>query len=106
MDVRLGPFHNGTQLLPVRNLFKLHLLHRSTGDNHSIKVLLTNILKNLIKFEKVVRRGIFRGVGSGLQKFHIHLKRRIAEHTQQLAFGINLFGHQIENQNSQRTDVL
>ena len=106
VDVCFRPFHNGTQLVPIGNLFKLHLLHRSAGDNHSVKVLLANILKNLIEFEQVVGRGIFGGVGSGLQKLHIHLKRRIAEHTQQLAFGINFFRHQIENQNPQSTDVL
>ena len=41
-----------------------------------------------------------------MQKFNIHLQRRVAEQPQELTFRFNFFRHQIQHQHSQRANVL
>ena len=50
--------------------------------------------------------GILGLVGSGVHQFQIHLQGRIAQQTTQLRFRGNLGGHQIQQHNLQRTNVL
>ena len=37
MDIGLAPLHDLAKLLPIIHIFKGHLLHRRTGNNHAIE---------------------------------------------------------------------
>ena len=93
MDVVFAPFHNFAQFRPIGNFFKFQMLHRCSCDNHSVKVLVFNIRKGFIEFEKVVLWSILWIMGSGLHQFNIYLQRCIAEHSKKLALCINFLRH-------------
>ena len=44
-----GPVHDLRQLRPVIHILKLHLLHRCAGDDHTVKLLLPDLIKGHIK---------------------------------------------------------
>lgn len=60
--MRLAPLHDLRQLVPVVNLLKLHILHRRTGNNHTIKALAADLVKRHIKLIQMRLRCIFRNV--------------------------------------------
>ena len=49
---------------------------------------------------------MFGNMSGHEHKFHIYLQRCVAQQTEQLGLGFNFGGHQIENHDFQRTDVL
>ena len=106
IHVCFAPFHNFAELFPIIHLFKGEMLHRRAGNNHAVKFFLAYIVKDLVKFEHMLSRGVFRFMRSRLQQLYLHLKRRVAQQAQQLCFGFNFGRHQVENQNPQRPDIL
>ena len=59
IDVGVSPVHNHGQFIPIVNLFKLHLFHRSPGDDQSVKLLSLDVVKSVVKFDQVFFRSIF-----------------------------------------------
>ena len=101
-----GPVKNLLELIPVRNLLKLHLLQRGTGHNESVKLLVTHALKSLIEYLHMLYWGILGGMAAQFHQLELNLQRRVGEQTYQVCLCGNLDGHQVEHHNSQRTDVL
>ena len=97
VNVAFAPLHDLAQLVPVADLLELQVLDRRTGDDHPVEVLLLDVVEHFIELEQVLGGGVFGGVGGGLQQLHINLQGCIAEHPQQLALGVNLFGHEVED---------
>ena len=97
VDVAFAPLHDLAQLVPVADLLELQVLDRRTGDDHPVEVLLLDVVEHFIELEQVLGGGVFGGVGGGLQQLHINLQGCIAEHPQQLALGVDLFGHKVED---------
>ena len=49
---------------------------------------------------------ILGDMAGGVQQFHLYLKGGVGELAQQLRLGHDFSGHQVENQEIQRTDIL
>ena len=44
-DMRTRPIENLGNLVPIGHFLKIHLFHRSAGDNHAVILLVTHLLK-------------------------------------------------------------
>ena len=54
----------------------------------------------------MARIGMLGCIACGLQELYMDLQRRIGQLAQQLRLGYDLRGHQIQDQNIQRTNIL
>lgn len=106
INVGQRPPHDFAELIPVVHLFKRHLFHRRAGDDQTVKPLGADLVKGFIEFEQVLAGGVFGNMAAHLQQFNVALDGRVAEQPQQLGFGFNLFRHQVEDGDVQRTNIL
>lgn len=63
-DVGFGPVHNFHKLIPVVYHFKLHLLHRSAGDDQSVEPAFYHLAEGFIKFVNMALGCVFGFVGA------------------------------------------
>ena len=96
LHVRLAPFHDAAQLVPVFHLFKRHFFHRRSRDDEAVEVAILYIVKGLVKREQMLLGNILRLVRFGVDQLQFHLQRGVAEQTRKLGLGLDLFGHQIQ----------
>ena len=106
LHVRFAPLHHPAQLLPVIDLLKGHLLHRSAGYDKSVVIFILYVIKGFVKGYHVLPGGMLGHSAADGDKLHVDLQRGIAQQTCKLRFGSNFGGHQIQNKNAQRTDIL
>ena len=104
--VPVAPFHDFHHLFPVVNFFKLHIFHRSSCDNHTVKFLILYLVKYYIKFVQMACRSILRLMAAHHHKSHVNLKRSIGEGTQKLQLCLFFQRHQIQNQDLNWADIL
>ena len=83
----LGPVHDLGNFLPVINLFKLHLLYRCSCNDHSIKLLIFQFRKSLIKFVQMTPGSVFRLMGLHCHKAYVNLQRSIGKRAKKLKLG-------------------
>ena len=88
--MRLRPLHDLFQLIPVIHIFKRNLFHRSSCNDKSIKLLLLDLFKRLIKLMQMTGGCIFRYMSWYTDKYNIHLKRCVRERPQYLQLCILL----------------
>ena len=65
-----------------------------------------DFVEGLVKGQQMLFGGVFRFVGFRMNQFQLHLQGRIAQKTGELGLRVDLGGHEIEQQDFQRTDVL
>ena len=106
VDVRFAEVHDLAQFVPVVHLLKIHGLHRRAGDDHTIVTVVLYLVKGLVKGLKVGSRHMGGRVAGGLQQGHVHLQRGVGQQPGDLGLGGDLGGHQVQDQNFQRTDML
>ncbi len=102
----MGPLDDLDDARPVNHLLELHQPERRPCDDHAVIVVATHLLEVVIEVLKMRLRRVLRLPIVDAQQIHIHLQRRVGEHPHQLDLGLNLLGHQIEDQHPQRADVL
>ena len=102
----LGPLHDLADLIPVIHLFIGQMLHRRPGYNHPVIMLVLDLPEGGIEGFQMAQGSILGNVGRYMHQFNIHLQGGIAEQPQNLGFGFDFLGHDVENQDLQRTDVL
>jgi len=91
---------------PVAHVLELEVLHRRAGNDKPVKPLALDLVKGLIEGPEVFHRRVLGGVGRGLQQHDLHLQRRVPQHAQELRFGDNFCGHEVQYRNAKRPDVL
>ena len=106
IDVRLAEIHDLAQLRPVIHLLKVHGLHRSAGDDHAVVAVMLHLVEGLIKGLQMGRRNVRCLMAHRLQQGHVHLQRGICQQTGDLGLSGDLGGHQVQDQDLQRADVL
>ena len=104
--VRRTPRHNLAKLRPVIHFFIFHLFHRRARDDQSVEVPAPQFVKSVIELLQVVAGGVRGFMCAHPHKGNIHLKRRVGDHAQQIQLRVLLLGHQIQDRNLQRTDIL
>ena len=82
------------------------MLHRRPGDNHPVIVFVPDLCKGGVEGFQVRQGSILGNMGRHMHQLNIHLQGGITEQPENLGFRLNLLGHNIENQDLQRTDVL
>ena len=92
-DVLRCPIHDGFELFPIEHFFKVHLFHRCSRDDQSVKIDVLHFFEGFIKRFQVFQRRVARKVRRGAQKGDFHLKGSVAQDAQQLGFGHDLGGH-------------
>ena len=106
VHVRPAPFHDAAQLRPVFDLLKRHLLHRCAGDDQPVEPAVAHVLERLIEFQQMLAGRVFGFVAVRVDELQLHLQRRVAEQPRQLRLCGDFGGHEIQNENLQRADVL
>ena len=106
MDVRAAPIHDLNQFVPVLHFLKRHVLDRRTGDDQPVILFIPNIIKGLVKGEKMILGRILGMIGFGLNQIDLDLDRRIGQAAQDLRFCDDLERHQVKQRNMQWPDVL
>ena len=106
VDVCLTEIHDLAQLRPVIHLLKIHRLHRGTGDDHAVVAVIFDLFKGLIKRLQMGCRDMGGRMAGRLQQGHMHLQRGVGQQPGDLGLGGDLGGHQVEDQDFQRADML
>ena len=106
VDIRLAEVHDLAQLRPVIHLLKVHGLHRCAGDDHAVVAVVLHLVEVLIERFEVCCRNVGRRMAGRLQQGHVHLQRGICQQTGDLGLGGDLGGHQVQDQDLQRPNML
>ena len=106
VDMSFGPFHDLAELIPVVHVGEIQILHRCSGDDHAVILLILDLMEGRIKGRQVLGVSILGNVAQGVEQFYLDLERRVGELAQQLGLGDDLSGHQIQDKQVQRADVL
>ena len=101
-----APFHDFRQFLPVIHLLEGHVLHRRSGNDHTVEFPVFQFVKGLVESQQMLLWGVFRLMSGEHHQFQMHLKGRVAQHTAQLCFGDDFRRHQIQQNNFQGADML
>lgn len=85
---------------------KSRLLDRRAGYNQAVVFIVPNVGEGFVEGLQMLRRGVLRAVGDGVQQRDVHLQRRVGKQPEKLGFGHDFRGHQIEYAYFQRPYVL
>ena len=105
-DILARPIHDLAQLLPIVDLLEGHLLDGRACDNHSVVLAAADLVESEIEGAEMLGGGVAGSVGLDHHEIHRGLERRIGESPEELGLGGHLVGHEIENQDSECTDIL
>ena len=106
MHVRLGPFHDLAQLVPVVDVLEVEQLNGGSRDDETVVVLVAHLGEGGVEGLEVLGSDVFRLVADGLKQLDLDLKRRVGELAQDLGLGGDLRGHEVQQEELQRADVL
>ena len=106
MNVGLAPLHNLGQLLPVIHLLKGQILHRRAGDDHTVEFPVFQLIEGLIEGQQMLLRGILGPMAGHHHQLQMHLQGGVAQNSAQLGLGDDFCGHQVQQHNFQRADML
>ena len=98
--------HDLAELIPVVHVGEIQILHRCAGDDHAVILLILDLMEGRIKGRQVLGVSILGNVAQGVEQLYLDLERRVGELAQQLGLGDDLSGHQIQDKQVQRADVL
>ncbi len=100
-----GPIHDFAELVPVVHVLKGHLLDGRAGDDEAVVVVDLEGLEGVVELHQVV--GGVRGlVGGDAHEVHAHLQRRLGDEAQDLRLGLDLGGHEVEQADVERANLL
>ena len=105
-DVSSCPRHDSTDLVPVCHLFIVVSLHWSSGDDHSVELLVSHCLKIAIEHHHVFDGRVLWRMALEFHKRDVELKRRVGEQTHKVSLGGDLQRHEIKDNDFQRTNIL
>ena len=91
---------------PVVHLLEFQPLHRRAGDDKAVEVLVAHRVEGGVEGLQVLGGRVLRVVARGLQKLHFNLQRRVRQLPQNLGLRGDLGGHEVQQQQPQRTNVL
>ena len=105
-DVGTCPLEDGGNLLPVGHFLKGIVLYGCTGDNHTIKLLMFHLLEIAVEHHHVLYRSVLGRMALELHKTDVQLQWGVREHTHEIGLSSYLQGHEVEDSDAQRTDIL
>ena len=105
-DMGLAPLHDLAQLGPVVHLLEGDLLHGGSRDDHTVVLLVLDLVEGLVEGQHMLLGGVAGLMGGGLEQLQLHLEGGVADEARDLGLGLDLLGHEIEHENVEGTDVL
>ena len=106
VDVFLAPLHDLTQLVPVFHIAEVQVFDRGAGDDHAVVGAILHLVKGAVEGAQMILVDVLGDVAGGLQQLHLHLEGGVGELAHELGLGDDLGGHEVEDEQLQRTDVL
>src|SRR5258706_7710116 len=106
MDMGLRPIEDAAQLVPIGYVLEGQALDGRRGDDETLEALGTDFLPGTVKGSHMVRRRIARDVTGDPNERQFDLKRRRTHEPCDLRLGGDLVGHQVQQRDAQRPDVL
>ena len=100
------PIEDFHYLIPITDFFKVHLLHRGTGNNHTVILLATHFIKVRVKGLHMFNRRILGCMTLYFHKRDFLLEWCIGQQTHQVSLCGYFQRHQVQNYNPQRTYIL
>ena len=108
MDVALRPVEDAAQFVPVGHLVEGQLFDRGAGHDQPVEA----VARRLDLGERTVEG--FEVIGGGVAAFvirhadqrQVDLQGRRADQPRELVFGLDLLGHQVQQRDPKRPDVL
>ena len=104
--MRTRPREDLRNLTPIADILKFKLFNGGTGDDHTIEFLIPHLGKVAIEHHHMFDGRILRCMALQLHKADFQLQGRVGKQTNQIRLCGNLQRHQIQNHDSQRTDIL
>ena len=106
VDVGLAPLHDFAEFGPVIHFLEGDMFDGRARDDHAVEFLVFDLIEGLIEGEQVFFRDVFGLMGARMNELHFDLQGGIPEKSGKLRFRFDLFWHKIENEYTQRTDIL
>ena len=104
--VFVGEIENLFQLFPIKNFFERQRFHGRARDDHAVEMFVSDVVEFFVKAVEMCRGGIFTLIGIGVQERDVDLQRRIGQKAHKLRFRFHFRGHEIQNSDFKRTDIL
>ena len=106
VDVPLSVAHDFQQFLPVVHILERQMFHGRAGDDHAVEAAVADLREGLVKTLQMAQGRILGFVRRRTQQGDVDLNGRIAQQAQQLRFRGDFGGHQVDDDDLQRPDVL
>jgi len=108
LHVRLRPVHKAAQLVPIGHLLERQMFDRRAGDDQPVELFARRLHLGERAIERLHMRGggVFRLMLGHPDQLEIDLQRRGPDQPGELVFGLDLLGHQVQQPDPQRADVL
>ena len=106
VHVGLRPLHDLAEFRPVVHFFEFQPLHRRPGDDKAVEVLVAHRVEGGVEGLQMLGGRVLRVVARRLQQLHFNLQRRVRQLPQNLGLRGDLGGHEVQQQQPQRTNVL
>ena len=104
--VRLRPVDDSAELVPVVDVLELHLLDRRAGDDEAVVVVVLERVEGVVELDQVVSAHVRRLMAAHAHEVAAHLQRRLRDQAQDLRLGLDLCGHEVQDDHAQRADLL
>ena len=106
--VVLRPVHDVGHLVPILDLFELHLLDGRARDDDAVELLARahGLLESEVELAQVRLRGVGGAIGRRLEQSDLHLERRVGYEAEQLQLRLFLVGHEVEQTDGERAYLL
>ena len=72
-NVGLCPLHNVADLVPIVHILEFQMLHRRTGDDAAVIILIPDLRKSSVECGEMVLGCVLADMAGDVQKFHTHL---------------------------------
>lgn len=105
-DVRLAPVNDLAELVPVVDVLKRHVLHGGAGHNEAVIELVAEGVESVVELNQVVGAHVGGLVAGDAHEVAAHLQRGLGDEAQDLGLGLHLLGHEVQDGDAQRADLL
>ena len=106
MHVGLRPIHDVEHFRPVPHLLEGQVGDWRAGDDEAVELVPAHLVPGLVEGGQIVLGRVPGLVVGDAHQRQVDLQRRAANQAAELGFGAFLVGHQVQQADLQRTDVL
>ena len=106
MHVGLGPVHHCGQLVPIGHVVEVEMFDGRAGDDQPVEFFTADIAERAVEALHMIGGRVAGLMIGHADQAEFDLQRRGADQAGKLCFGLDLLGHQVQQADAQRADVL